>query len=69
MDVLEIGCGRGGGLNYVSQYLEPKSLIGIDFSGEQAKFCSNNYSSNEKMNFYQGDAETFATEVKEVRTK
>ena len=28
--VLEVGSGRGGGASYVSRYLKPKSVIGID---------------------------------------
>jgi len=30
--VVEVGSGRGGGLKYLSLYLEPKLCIGVDFS-------------------------------------
>ena len=33
--VLEVGSGRGGGLNYVSTYLGAKQCIGVDFSENQ----------------------------------
>lgn len=32
LNILEIGSGRGGGLNYISNYLSPKFCIGIDYS-------------------------------------
>lgn len=31
-NVLEVGCGRGGGLSYISRYLTPNLCIGIDYS-------------------------------------
>lgn len=36
--VLETGCGRGGGLNYLANTLKPQYAIGIDFSRTQV--CS-----------------------------
>ena len=33
MSVIEIGCGRGGGLNYITKHLGPKEAIGVDISG------------------------------------
>ncbi len=33
--VLEVGSGRGGGLNYVSTYLGAKQCLGVDFSENQ----------------------------------
>ena len=29
---LEIGCGRGGGLNYIVKELQPEKTFGIDLS-------------------------------------
>lgn len=31
-DVLEVGCGRGGGVGYMAKYVQPRSLIGLDLS-------------------------------------
>jgi hypothetical protein len=31
-DVLEVGCGRGGGASYIARYLRPRSMTGLDFS-------------------------------------
>lgn len=38
-DVLEIGCGRGGGASYIARYLHPRTMVGIDFSTRVIAFC------------------------------
>ncbi len=42
-DVLEIGCGRGGGASYVARYLSPKSLKGMDLCKKSVDFCKKHY--------------------------
>ena len=32
--VLEVGSGRGGGLNYISKYLDADLCVGVDFSNQ-----------------------------------
>ena len=44
MNVLEIGCGRGGGAAYVSRVFHPRTMIGIDFSPHCIRFCLDNHS-------------------------
>ena len=39
-DVLEVGCGRGGGAAYIKEQLGPKSLAGIDLSQKAIEFCA-----------------------------
>ena len=39
-DILEIGCGRGGGASYITRYLKPNSYIGLDLSNDVIKFSS-----------------------------
>ena len=34
LDVLEVGSGRGGGSSCIARYLQPRSVLGIDFSKE-----------------------------------
>ncbi|TFH30798.1 MAG: class I SAM-dependent methyltransferase, partial [Promethearchaeota archaeon] len=36
-DMLEIGCGRGGGAAYIARYLKPRSYIGLDLSTKAIK--------------------------------
>ena len=42
-ELLEVGCGRGGGASYISRYFHPKSYIGLDLSKKAVKFCNDNY--------------------------
>ena len=42
-DILEIGCGRGGGLSYINRYLSPNRIAGIDLNNKAIKFCENYY--------------------------
>ena len=55
-DVLEVGCGRGGGLSYINRYLSPKTVTGLDLNSRAIKFCRKNYS-GEKNTFLQGNAQ------------
>lgn len=55
-DILEIGCGRGGGLSYINCHFVPNSAIGIDLNKKAIDFCTKKYS-NEKIKFFYGDAQ------------
>ncbi len=55
-DVLEIGCGRGGGCSYIMRYLRPKSMTGMDIADNAVAFCRN-YHAVPGLLFRQGDAE------------
>jgi ubiquinone/menaquinone biosynthesis C-methylase UbiE len=57
LDVLEVGSGRGGGASYIMRYLEPRSVVGVDFSEKAVTFCNRNYSV-QGLSFLQGDAES-----------
>jgi SAM-dependent methyltransferase len=39
-DVLEVGSGRGGGASFMSRYLHPRSVTGMDFSPEAVELCT-----------------------------
>ncbi len=56
LDVLEVGCGRGGGASYLKRYLKPNSLTGIDFSQRNINFCQQNHQLP-GLYFCLGDAE------------
>ena len=38
-DLLEIGCGRGGGARYLTRALDPKRFTAIDFAPALIRFC------------------------------
>lgn len=57
LDVLEVGCGRGGGADYLKRYFNPKKMIGLDFSENAIKFCNLNYAAN-GLSFENGNAES-----------
>ncbi len=39
-DVLEVGCGRGGGASCCMRYLKPSSLTGLDLAAKAIEFCT-----------------------------
>ena len=43
-DILEVGCGRGGGLSYINRYLSPHSATGVDLNKKAIAFCKTYYS-------------------------
>ena len=38
-DVLEVGCGRGGGASFVARYLQPAHMVGVDISAQAVALC------------------------------
>lgn len=56
LDVLEVGSGRGGGASYVTRYLHPKTMTGVDFSAKAVAFCQQQHHVD-GLSFVQGDAE------------
>lgn len=55
-DIVEIGCGRGGGLDWVCRTYRPKSAIGIDLDATAAEFGNRHYTTP-GLRFMQGDAQ------------
>ena len=54
-DVLEIGCGRGGGASYVARYLGPRSVTGMDLAPNAVEFRKRHYA-HDCLHFVCGDA-------------
>jgi len=63
-DVLEIGCGRGGGADYISRYMKPKTYIGLDLNNKVVKACNKTYN-NPGLSFVQGCADDLPFEEEE----
>jgi ubiquinone/menaquinone biosynthesis C-methylase UbiE len=55
-EMLEIGSGRGGGANYIKNYLKPKKITGLDIAFNAVKLANNRYA-GEGLQFVQGNAE------------
>ena len=63
--LVEMGSGRGGGLSFLTRFLNPEKAIGIDFSQNQVDFCNKRHSDVTNLTYYQGNAETF-TELEAI---
>jgi ubiquinone/menaquinone biosynthesis C-methylase UbiE len=59
--VVEVGCGRGGGLSYIVKRWAPACAIGIDLCKEAVRFC-NNYYQLKRLSFFHGDAQNLPLE-------
>ncbi|MEO8496246.1 MAG: class I SAM-dependent methyltransferase [Planctomycetota bacterium] len=54
--VLEVGCGRGGGSSFVTRHVHPSDMTAVDFSAKAVRFCQTTHQI-ERLRFVQGDAE------------
>jgi len=55
-DVVEIGCGRGGGLAWVAKTFAPATALGLDLEPGAVRFCNRTYH-RPGLAFRQGDAQ------------
>lgn len=55
--LLEVGCGRGGGAEYVARTFQPHQMIGIDFSSQAINICKTQRVAT-GLTFQVGDAES-----------
>lgn len=55
LNVLEVGCGRGGGASYIAKYLNPGSVTGIDLCRKAVEFSRKH--STGGISFLCGDAQ------------
>jgi ubiquinone/menaquinone biosynthesis C-methylase UbiE len=61
LDVLEVGCGRGGGASFLQRYHGLRSMTGVDFSQKAVRFCQDHHRL-EKLSFITADAEALPFE-------
>jgi ubiquinone/menaquinone biosynthesis C-methylase UbiE len=54
--IMEIGCGRGGGLDYIARTFQPATALGIDLEQRATDF-GNKHFKVEGLSFKQGDAQ------------
>lgn len=57
LDVLEVGCGRGGGGSFISRYRRPRSMTGVDLSSANIAFSRRRHALP-GLRFMPGDAES-----------
>ena len=55
-DIVEIGCGRGGGLYYITRNFSPASAIGVDLDKDAVSFCNRHYRLD-GLSFLHGNAQ------------
>ena len=57
-ELLEVGCGRGGGASYTARYLKPRRTVGVDLSPRAIALCRARFAPDgEALAFEIGDAE------------
>ena len=60
-DIFEIGCGRGGGLEYIARVYSPNSAMGLDLDKQAIAFCNRHYALK-GLSFFHGDAQNIPLE-------
>ena len=55
-DVLEVGCGRGGGASYIARYLHPRKMVGADIVVSAIRFDEKHYAAQKNLRFVTTDA-------------
>ncbi len=46
-DVLEVGCGRGGGAEYIARVFRPRKLVAVDINVSAIRFDKSHYSKHD----------------------
>jgi len=54
-DIVEVGCGRGGGLEYITRTCSPFSAIGIDLEKSAIRFSNKNHN-HSNLSYITGNA-------------
>lgn len=64
--VLDIGCGRGGGLSFLAEHFEPEAALGIDYCPRQISFAKDAFKdfTAAPLYFLEADAENITDALK-----
>jgi len=54
--IVEVGCGRGGGLAYINKTFAPRYALGVDLNLKATKFSNRNFKGH-TLSYMQGDAQ------------
>jgi ubiquinone/menaquinone biosynthesis C-methylase UbiE len=54
--VLEVGCGRGGGASYVARHFRPQQMTGVDRNATAIRFDQRHYAAQNNLRFQVADA-------------
>lgn len=65
LTIVDVGCGRGGGISFLCKSLNPALAIGVDYCKRNIDFCNNNYSLGH-LDFRCGHAENLPIESDSV---
>ena len=60
-DVVEVGCGRGGGISYIGRCFSPNTTLGVDLDKKAVSFCNRHYQ-QPGLSFIRGDAQNLKLE-------
>jgi SAM-dependent methyltransferase len=55
-ELLEVGCGRGGGADYAARKLDPRRVVAVDLSPRAVALCRRRFA-HPRLSFEVGDAE------------
>jgi SAM-dependent methyltransferase len=55
-DVLEVGCGRGGGAAYIARCLDPREMVGVDRTAASIRFARSHFAGQDNLRFLEADA-------------
>ena len=55
-DVLEVGCGRGGGAAYIARALRPREMVGVDRTAASIRFARRHFAAQKNLRFLEADA-------------
>ena len=66
LSILEVGSGRGGGLNFLTETLQPDHATGIDLSPGNIRFSRKRFRRTGNLEYVEGSADELTAVVEEL---